>query len=126
MLTPLRLLLAVPYLGFVPGLPSLVAPLLAFVASTGFSASLVLQERIHQRADPAMHGQAFGLAGSGMMIGQELGALLGGAVATLVAPSTTIGALGAASVLVTLALTRGLHRSAPDAVSRAANRAAAA
>ena len=112
-LTPLRLLLAVPYLGFLlqPPLPAAMA--LAFVASAGFSASLVLQERIHQRADPNVQGQAFGLAGTGMMVGQSLGALLGGAVATVASPSTTMGLLAAGSVLVTLALTRGLRRSAP-------------
>ncbi len=75
----------------------------------------MLQKRIHQRADPAMQGQAFGLEGSGMMIGRALGALLGGAIATYLAPSATLGVLASASVLVTLALTRGLHRSDADA-----------
>lgn len=117
-LTPLRLLLAVPYLAFLlqPGL--VVAAALAFVASVGYSASLVLQERIHQRADHAMQGQAFGLAGSGMMIGQSLGAVLAGGIATVLAPSTTVGLLAATSVLITLALVRGLRRSAPDAAAR--------
>lgn len=114
-LTPLRLLLAVPYLGFLLQPSSRVAPVLALVASAGYSASLVLQERIHQRADASVQGQAFGLAGSGMMIGQALGALLGGAIATFVTPATTMGVLAATSVLVTLALTRGLHRSTPAA-----------
>jgi predicted MFS family arabinose efflux permease len=114
LLTPLRLLLAAPYLGFALHPPLVVAPVLAFVASGGYSASLVLQERVHQRAEPTMQGQAFGLAGNGMMIGQAAGALLGGAVAVVLAPWTAMALLGAGSLAVTLALTAGLRRSAPQ------------
>lgn len=112
LLTPLRLLLAVPYLGFLAQPPGIVAPVLAFVASAGYSASLVLQERVHQQVDPAVRGQAFGLAGNCMMIGQSVGALAGGAVAALLTPSAAMGLLAAASVLVTLTLSGGLRRSA--------------
>jgi hypothetical protein len=112
LLTPLRLLLAVPYLSFLWHPPVFLAPVLAFVASAGYSASLVLQERVHQQADPSTRGQAFGLAGNGMMIGQSAGALAGGAIAALFSPSTAMGLLVAASIVVTLALTHGLRRSA--------------
>ncbi|MGO4601855.1 hypothetical protein [Terrabacter sp. 2YAF2] len=115
---PLRLLLAVPYLAFflVPSLPYAAA--LAFVASVGYSASLPLQERLVSHTDGQARGQVFGLQGTGLMVGQAFGALLGGAVASAlgvgpVAASHAMGVMAAASVLVSIALTPGLRRSRP-------------
>ncbi len=113
LLHPLRLLLAVPYLGFFLDPPIPVALALGFCASIGYSASLVLQERLAAAADPATEGQAFGLQGNGMMIGQSAGALLGGLVATWLDTGHSMGWLAAASVVVTVALVPGLRRSAP-------------
>ena len=117
---PLRLLLAVPYLAFflVPSLPYAAA--LAFVASVGYSASLPLQERLVTHTDGQARGQVFGLQGTGLMVGQALGALLGGAVATAlglgpVAAAHAMGVMAVASVLVSIALTPGLRRSRPGA-----------
>ena len=117
---PLRLLLAVPYLAFflVPSLPYAAA--LAFVASVGYSASLPLQERLVSHTDGQARGQVFGLQGTGLMVGQALGALLGGAVASALgvgpaAASHAMGVMAAASVLVSIALTHGLRRSRPGA-----------
>ncbi len=115
---PLRLLLAVPYLAFflVPSLP--YAASLAFVASVGYSASLPLQERLVSHTDGQARGQVFGLQGTGLMVGQALGALLGGAVAAALGVGPTaaahaMGAMAVASVLVSIALTPGLRRSRP-------------
>lgn len=117
---PLRLLLAVPYLAFflVPSLPYAAA--LAFVASVGYSASLPLQERLVSHTDGQARGQVFGLQGTGLMVGQALGALLGGAVASTlgmgpVAAAHAMGVMAAASVVVSIALTPGLRRSRPGA-----------
>jgi len=117
---PLRLLLAVPYLGFflVPSLP--YAASLAFVASVGYSASLPLQERLVSHTDGQARGQVFGLQGTGLMVGQALGALLGGAVASALGVGPTaaahaMGAMAVASVVVSIALTPGLRRSRPGA-----------
>ncbi|MDN5796491.1 MAG: hypothetical protein L0H79_12155 [Intrasporangium sp.] len=110
---PLRLLLAIPYLAFFlsPSLP--LAMIIGFVASGGYSASLVIQERLVHTTDPAVKGQVFGIAGSGLMLGQALGALLGGAIATWLPVSRTMGVLAGLSIVVTLSLTPGLRRSNP-------------
>jgi len=80
---PLRILLAVPYLGF--GLaPSVsLACLLVFVASVGFAASLPLQERLITHTDASQRGQVLGLNSTGLMVMQGVGALLGGTIAQL-------------------------------------------
>lgn len=117
---PLRLLLAVPYLAFflVPSLP--YAASLAFVASVGYSASLPLQERLVSHTEGQARGQVFGLQGTGLMVGQALGALLGGVVTSAlgvgpVAAARAMGVMAVASVVVSLALTPGLRRSRPEA-----------
>lgn len=113
LIEPLRLLLAVPYVGFwfSPSLP--VALALGFVASAGYAASLPLQERLVGAAGASMRGQAFGLFSSGLMVGQACGAVLGGALATRFGATHAIGTLGVASLAVTVALIPGLRRSAP-------------
>ena len=116
---PARLLLAVPWLPFLlqPSLP--VACLLAALASVGYCASLPLQERLVTRTAGDIRGHVLGLHGLGMMSMQGVGALLAGAVATLLgsdarAAGSAIGAMSAASVLVTLSLVPGLRRSRQD------------
>lgn len=120
LITPLRMLLAVPYLAFflIPSLP--LAAGLAFLASIGFSASLPLQERLVTHTEGHARGQLFGLQSTGLMVGQALGALLGGAVATAFgvgaqAASQAIGVMALASLVVSVALTRSLRRSEPAA-----------
>jgi predicted MFS family arabinose efflux permease len=106
---PLRLLLAVPYLIFVfhPGLPLAVTAV--SLASMGYSASLLLQERLMFLTPEELSGQAFGLHSSGMLTMQGVGAALAGAVAQRTSPSTGMAVMGATSVAVTLALTPGLR-----------------
>jgi hypothetical protein len=117
---PLRLLLAAPYLLFLlhPGL--LLAGVAGLVASVGYSASLPLQERLITRTDPLIRGQVLGLNSAGLLGMQGVGAALAGVLAQAVgtgsaAASTAIGVMAVASIAVTLALTRGLRRSRPDA-----------
>jgi predicted MFS family arabinose efflux permease len=110
---PLQLLLAVPYVAFLFSPPSFVAVALAFGASAGYAAALPLQDRLIRHADDAVQGQAMGLAGSGSMICQAIGALLAGAVATWLSPGHAMGVMAVASIAVTVALVRGLRRSAP-------------
>jgi predicted MFS family arabinose efflux permease len=115
---PLRLLLAIPYVAFFldPSLPAAMA--LGFVASAGYSASLVLQERLVHTTNPTVKGQVFGLAVSGLMLGQALGALLGGTIATWLPVPHAMGVLALLSIVVTLSLTPGLRRSNPAALAR--------
>jgi predicted MFS family arabinose efflux permease len=110
---PLRLLLAVPYLFFFLAPPAMIAILLGFLASAGYSASLPLQDRLIRHTDDAIQGQVLGLHGSGMLIWQALGALIAGAVASFLPPATAIGAMAIASTAVTLLLVPSLRRSAP-------------
>jgi predicted MFS family arabinose efflux permease len=113
---PARLLLAVPWLFFLLE-PSLhVACALAAVASVGYCASLPLQERLVSRTAADIRGQVLGLHSLGMMSMQGAGALLAGAVATLLgadarAAGLAIGVMATASVLVTVSLVPGLRRS---------------
>jgi predicted MFS family arabinose efflux permease len=102
----------------VPSLPWAAA--LAFVASVGYSASLPLQERLVTHTDAQARGQVFGLQGTGLMVGQALGALSGGVVASSlgmgpVGASHAMGVMAVASVVVSIALTPGLRRSRPGA-----------
>lgn len=111
---PLRITLAAPYLLLLLGPPPAVTVVVAFVASVGYAASLPLQERLFAHTDEAVHGQAMGLYGTGLMVWQAIGALLGGLVATMVSPAHAMGLMAVASVLVTVANTPGLRRSAPE------------
>lgn len=114
LVNPLRLLLAAPYLALAVGPPVWLVMLLSLVASIGYSASLPLQDRLLRHTADDIVGQTMGLAGQGMMIGQAVGALLAGLVAAHLAPHQAMAVMATASVLVTVALTRGLHRSAPQ------------
>ncbi|MFF2941362.1 MFS transporter, partial [Streptomyces niveus] len=126
---PLLLLLAVPHLFFFlgPALP-VAAPLVA-LATVGFAASLISQERLMALTPDELSGHALGLHSAGMLTVQGVCALLAGAVAERTSPATGITVLAAASVAVTLVLARGLRRaeapeSVPEAVVVARTRAA--
>jgi predicted MFS family arabinose efflux permease len=101
---PLRLLLATPYLFFAlrPGMPW--AALAACVASVGFGASLVLQERLMALISDELAGHTFGLLSAGMLTMQGVGAALAGSVAQLTSPATAMTLMAAASAAVTLTL----------------------
>jgi len=111
---PLRLLLAVPYLVLLLTPPAPVTVAVAFAASVGYAASLPLQERLFLHTDEDVQGQAMGLYGTGLMVWQAIGALAGGLLASTVSPAHAMGAMAAASVLVTVVNTPGLRRSAPE------------
>ena len=74
--TPLRLLLAAPYLLFALRLPLPAAVAAVAVASVGYSASLLLQDRLLAVTPDGLHGQALGLHSSGMLTMQAVGAAL--------------------------------------------------
>ncbi|MGJ5755807.1 putative MFS family arabinose efflux permease [Streptomyces puniciscabiei] len=102
--TPLRLLLAVPYLFFVlrPGVA--LSAVAVTVASVGFAASLVLQERLMALTPDDLTGQALGLHATGMAALQGAGAALAGTLAQLTSPASAMTLMAAASVTVTLTL----------------------
>ncbi|AOR33745.1 hypothetical protein BFF78_24175 [Streptomyces fodineus] len=109
--TPLLLLLATPYLLFCAHPPLAVAVVCATVASVGFGASLVQQERLMRLTPDELAGQALGLHSSGMLTMQGVSASLAGAVAQLTSPAAGMTMMAAGSVGVTLALATAARRS---------------
>ncbi|MFI9545044.1 MFS transporter [Streptomyces sp. NPDC052016] len=112
--TPLLLLLATPYAFFVlrPALP--LAALCAAVASVGFGASLVQQERLMSLTPPELSGQALGLHSAGMLTLQGVSAALAGTVAQLTSPATAMTVIALASITVTLTLAAAGRRRTGD------------
>jgi hypothetical protein len=110
----LRVVLAAPYLVFAldPALPVAVAAVV--IASVGYCASLLLQERLMALTPGELSGQALGLAGSGMLAMQGVGAAVAGTVAQLSSPGMAMAAMAALSLAVTLALAPGLRPAARD------------
>ncbi|MFF4661703.1 MFS transporter [Streptomyces sp. NPDC001282] len=113
--TPLLLLLAAPYLVFAarPGLPLALA--LAALASVGFGASLLFQERLMALTPDGITGQALGLHASGMLTMQGVAAALAGSVAQLTSPGTAMAVMAGASLTVTLALAAAGQRDTEPA-----------
>ncbi|MDI2128569.1 MFS transporter [Yinghuangia seranimata] len=106
---PMRLLLAVPYLAFVLRPPLPVALVLVAVASVGYSATLMLQERLIALTPDELSGHALGLHTSGMVTMQGVGAALAGGVAQVTSPATGMTVMAVASIAVTAALVPGLR-----------------
>ncbi|MEW1794091.1 MFS transporter [Streptomyces niveus] len=102
--TPLRLLLAVPYLFFVlrPGVA--LSAVAAAVASVGFAATLVLQERLLALTPGDLAGHALGLHATGTAALQGTAAALAGALAQLTSPATAMTLMAAGSITATLIL----------------------
>jgi hypothetical protein len=109
LVTPLLLLLAGPYLLFAlhPAVP--LAAACAALASVGFGASLLQQERLMALTPAELTGHALGLHSAGMLTLQGLSAAVAGTLAQLTSPGTAMTALAAAS----LAVTTGLAAAAP-------------
>ncbi|MFJ2744694.1 MFS transporter [Streptomyces sp. NPDC087440] len=103
----LRLLLAAPYLVFFLRPPLGVAVGVVFVASIGFAATLLLQERLLTLTPDELSGHALGLHGSGMLAMQGVGAALAGALAQVVSVGVAMGVMAGVSVVVTVVLERG-------------------
>lgn len=106
---PMRLLLAAPYLVFFTEPPIGVAVAAVTLASVGYAASLLLQERLMALTPDDLSGHALGLNGSGMMVLQGVGATVAGAVAQFAGPALAMTVMAVASVAVTLALAPGLR-----------------
>lgn len=109
--TPLLVLLAVPYLAFFlhPALPAAAA--LVTVASVGFGASLVQQERLMALTPGELSGHALGLHSAGMMTLQGASAALAGSVAQLTSPARAMTLTALASLAVTAALATTARRA---------------
>ena len=106
---PLRLLLAAPYLVFIlqPALPIALAAIV--LASIGYSATLLLQQRLIALTPDELSGHALGLHSSGMLAMQGVGAAVAGAVAEQTSPGVAMAVMAMISVAVTLTLAPGLR-----------------
>ncbi|EGX60475.1 integral membrane protein [Streptomyces zinciresistens K42] len=102
---PLLVLLAAPYTLFAFGPPPPLAAVAVALASVGFGASLVQQERLMALVPGELGGHALGLHSAGMLTAQGLSAALAGAIAQWTSPATAMAAMAAASLTVTAALT---------------------
>jgi hypothetical protein len=100
----LRLVLAAPYLLFALHLPLPVAAVAVAVASIGYAAGLLLQQRLLALVGDEMAGHALGLHSSGMLSMQAVAAVLAGSLAEIVAPATAMVFLATGSLAITLAL----------------------
>ncbi|CAL9537314.1 MFS transporter [Streptomyces sp. enrichment culture] len=105
---PMLALLAAPFLLFALRPPLPFAAASVTVATVGFAASLLLQERLLELTPHELSGHALGLHASGMLTMQGVGAALAGAVAERTSPATAMTLVGAASLAVTAGLARGL------------------
>ncbi|POX65292.1 MFS transporter [Streptomyces sp. Ru62] len=108
--TPLLLLLATPYLLFFAHPPVPVAVVCVTVASAGFGAGLVQQERLMSLTPGDQAGQALGLHSAGMLTFQGVSAALAGAVAQFTSPATAMTVMATGSLCVTLALATAAGR----------------
>ena len=115
----MRLLLAFPYLAFILHPPLALACAACAVASVGYSATLMLQQRLMDLTPGELSGHALGLHSSCMLAMQGVGAALAGAIAAWTSPASGITVMAAMSVTVTLALAPRL-RSAATAGQRQA------
>ncbi|RAY14125.1 MFS transporter [Actinomadura craniellae] len=111
--TPLHLLLAAPYLIFALRPAPPLALVVVALASVGYGASLLYQDRLMRLTPDELSGHALGLHSSGMLAMQGVGAALAGGVAQLTAPGTAMAVLAAASLAVTGVLAPGL-RALPE------------
>ncbi|UGQ11621.1 MFS transporter [Yinghuangia sp. ASG 101] len=110
---PLRLLLAAPYLLFALAPPLFAALAAVTLASLGYAAGLLLQERLLELTPEELTGQALGLHSSGMLALQGIGALTAGTIAELTTPATAMATAAAASLAVTAALAPRLRARRP-------------
>ncbi|GGV08743.1 membrane protein [Actinomadura cremea] len=110
---PLLVLLAGPYLVFALRPAIWVAAAAVLVASIGYGATLLVQERLMALTPDDVHGQALGLHSSGMLTMQGVSAALAGAVAEYTSTATAMAVMAAASLATTLALAPGLRPPVP-------------
>ncbi|MGC9494909.1 MFS transporter [Streptomyces sp. WG7] len=111
---PLLVLLAAPYLVLFLRPPLPLTAVLVGLASVGFGASLVQQERLVALTPGELSGHALGLHSAGMLTMQGVAAVLAGTVAQFSSPATAMTVMAAASLAVTLTLTAASRRDAAD------------
>lgn len=110
----LRLLLAAPYLVFALHPALSTAATAIGLASVGFSATLMLAERLMLLTPRELAGHAMGLQMSGTQAMQGAGAALAGIAAQWTSPADGMVIMAVVSVAVTLLLAPGLRPLPPQ------------
>ncbi|WP_019546473.1 hypothetical protein [Streptomyces sulphureus] len=114
LVVPLCLLLALPYLVFAARPPLVWAAAAVLVATAGYGAGLLLQERLVGLAPRELSGHALGLHSSGMLTAQGVFAALAGLLAEGTSPAAAMAVLAGVSAGTTLLLAPGLRRAVPQ------------
>lgn len=99
-----------PFLGFAFDLPIVVLCVLVAVGSSGYAASLAQQEVLVSLTPEELRGQVLGLESALRMTTFGVVAIAAGALADLTAAGPAMTACAAASLLVSVLLSRPLAR----------------
>lgn len=97
-----RIIMASLYIVFWFNPSVILACLAVLIGSTGFSASLYLQERLVRLTPPDRKGQIQGLESSGRVASQGIFALIAGGLAEVLGPGATMGLMGSLSLFAVL------------------------
>jgi predicted MFS family arabinose efflux permease len=112
--TPLQILLAVPFLLFALPLPRGVALIAVALAAIGYSAGLLLQERLIAQTGDDIRGQALGLHSAGLLTMQAVCATLAGAIAQFLPVGTAMAVMALASLCASTTLAVAMRRPVTD------------
>ena len=112
LITPFQVLLAAPFLAYALRPPIGVAVAATVLATVGYGASLLLQDRLLAQTGDDVRGQALGLHSAGMLTMQAVGATVAGALAQVLPVGTAMAVMAVASLCVTAALTPAMRRPA--------------
>ncbi|MDQ6688788.1 MAG: MFS transporter [Actinomycetota bacterium] len=109
LLAPLAYLVVLPLALCAPDPPAPVVLGLVAVSGTGMTVSLLARTIFVAHVPEHVRGRAFGVAGTGIIVGQGLAVAFAGGAASLLAPSTVVGwsgLIGATATLLLLTATR--------------------
>jgi MFS family permease len=98
----LAILCLAPLIGGLLEPPLWVMIVLGLLSGVGMSFSVLASSAFVQRIAPEVRGRALGLVGSGLLVGQGLGVLLAGAIASVVDARAAVGILGLAGTAAVL------------------------
>jgi MFS family permease len=99
----LAILSVAPLIGGLLHPPIWVLVILGLLSGAGMSFSVLASSAFVQRIAPEVRGRALGLVTAGLLVGQGIGVLMAGVIASLVDARVAVGWLGVAGTLAVLA-----------------------
>jgi MFS family permease len=116
----LALLSLVPLIAGFLKPPLAVLVVIGVVSGLGMAFNVLASAAFVNRVAPEVRGRALGLVGTGLLVGQGVGVLLAGAIATVVDARVALGWLGIAGTLAVLvALWDGSQRKTSEVLASA-------